>query len=463
MRVLVADDDVVHRTMAVDCLSADGMEVEAVGSAERALEAVRAGKHFDAIVTDYKMTGISGVDLIRELGPPPGAPPIVLVTGMGDERIVAQAFKAGAYDYAAKDLPHLGYLQFLPMMVRDVVRRAELLHENLRLREQVRQLSGASPIVAVSTALQNVLERASRVAVFDSTVLITGESGTGKELLARAIHDQSPRRNGPFVAASCGALPETLLESELFGHEDGAFTGTRGRKIGRFERAQGGTIFLDEISEISPKAQVDLLRVLQELRFERIGSSDTIDLNVRVLAATNKDLAECVGRNTFRSDLYHRLNVIPIHIPPLRDRPDDIAPLAYHFLRRFAQRTGKAVEEISTDALEALTRFRWPGNVRELENAIEHSVVLARHRAIHIRDLPVSVRNHTPHSIAPTDRLMDLERDAISRVLAETGWNLLQASKRLGVSRTTLYSKIRKHRLAQPGGRDADAGGRGRR
>jgi DNA-binding NtrC family response regulator len=451
MQVLVADDDVVHRTMAVDCLSADGMEVVAVASAEQAIAAVRAGKHFDAIVTDYKMTGMTGVELIRELGAPPGAPPVVLVTGMGDERIVAEAFKAGAQDYAAKDLPHLGYLQFLPTMVREVVRRNELLHENVRLREQLRQLSGSGPIVAVSSALQHVLERASQVAAFDSTVLITGESGTGKELLARAIHDQSPRRNGPFVAASCGALPETLLESELFGHEDGAFTGARGRKIGRFERAQGGTIFLDEISEISPKAQVDLLRVLQEFRFERIGSEETIDLNVRVLAATNKDLADCVRRNTFRSDLYHRLNVIPIHIPPLRERPDDIAPLAYHFLRRFAQRTGKPVQEISTEALDALTRFRWPGNVRELENAIEHSVVLARHRAIHVRDLPITVRDHTPDSVAPTDKLLAIERDTIARVLAETGWNLVQAARRLGVSRTTLYSKIRKHKLTQPG------------
>jgi two-component system response regulator HydG len=254
------------------------------------------------------------------------------------------------------------------------------------------------------------------------------------------------------VAASCGAFPETLLESELFGHEDGAFTGARGRKIGRFERAQGGTILLDEISEISPKAQVDLLRVLQEHRFERVGAEDSIELNVRVLAATNKDLADCVKRGTFRQDLYHRLNVIPIHIPPLRERSDDIAPLAYHFLRRFAQRTGKAVEEISSEALDALTRFRWPGNVRELENAIEHSVVLARHRSIHLRDLPVTLRNHAPGIGAPTDNLMALERDTIARVLGETDWNLVRAAKRLGVSRTTLYSKIRKHKLKEDKG-----------
>jgi DNA-binding NtrC family response regulator len=452
-RVLVADDDAVHRTMAVDCLTSDGLEVEAVPSAEAALAAIRAGKQFDAIVTDFKMTGMTGVELIRELGPPPGAPPVVLVTGMGDERIVAEAFKAGAQDYAAKDLPHLGYLQFLPAMVREVVRRSELLQENLRLREQVRQLSGFGPIVAVSSSMKNLLDLVGKVAAFDSTVLITGESGTGKELLARAIHDQSPRRSKPFVAASCGAFPETLLESELFGHEDGAFTGARGRKIGRFERAQRGTIFLDEISEISPKAQVDLLRVLQEHTIERVGGDDLIALDVRVVAATNKDLAECVRRGAFRQDLFHRLNVIPMHIPPLRDRPDDIAPLAYHFLRRFAERTGRAVEEFSTDALDALTRFRWPGNVRQLENAVEYAVVLARHKAIHAADLPADLRNHAPDSATRTDNLSALERETIARVLGETEWNLVHAAKRLGISRTTLYSKVRKHKL-QEGSRE---------
>jgi two-component system response regulator HydG len=366
---------------------------------------------------------------------------------MGDERIAAEAIKAGAQDYLPKDLPRLGYLEVLPARLRQVVHQNELLLENQRLKEQVKQLSGVGPIVAASSAMKQVLELASQVAAFDSTVLITGESGTGKELVARAIHDQSPRRNGPFIAASCGAFPETLLESELFGHEDGAFTGSRGRKIGRFERAQRGTIFLDEISEISPKAQVDLLRVLQEHKFERIGGEQTIELDVRVLAATNKDLEECVRRGTFRQDLFHRLNVIPIHIPPLRERPDDIAPLAYHFLKRFAERTGKQVEEFSTAALDALTQFGWPGNVRQLENAVERAVVLARLKAIDVRDLPDSIANHTGGGATPIDNLAALERATITRVLAETGWNLVQAAKRLRVSRTTLYSKIRKHKL----------------
>jgi two-component system response regulator HydG len=303
--------------------------------------------------------------------------------------------------------------------------------------------------------MKQLLDTSARVAAFESTVLITGESGTGKELLARAIHDQSPRRDGPFIAASCGAFPDTLLESELFGHEDGAFTGARGRKIGRFERAQGGTIFLDEISEISPKAQVDLLRVLQEHQLERIGGEETIDLNVRVLAATNQDLGDCVRRNKFRQDLYHRLNVFPMHILPLRDRIEDIAPLAYHFLRRFAQRTNKAVDEISNDALDALTRYRWPGNVRELENAIEHSVVLARHKVVQAGDLPPAVRNHAPGAATPTDNLLALEKSTMARVLAESSWNLVKAAKRLGISRTTLYSKIRKHKL-QSGATEQD-------
>jgi two-component system response regulator HydG len=341
----------------------------------------------------------------------------------------------------------LGYLEVLPATVRRVVEENELLLENLRLQEQVRQLSGTGPIVAVSAAMKKVLELASQVAAFDSTVLITGESGTGKEVVARAIHSQSPRAKGPFVAASCGAFSETLLESELFGHEDGAFTGARGRKIGRFERAQRGTIFLDEISEISPKAQVDLLRVLQEHTLERIGGQETIDLDVRVIAATNKDLEDCMKRGTFRSDLYHRLKVIPIHIAPLRERPDDIAPLAYHFLRRFAERCSKPVEEFSTPALAALTHYRWPGNVRELENVIERAVVLARMKAIDVSDLPDAISSQPTAAGPPTENLNALERATIQRVLDAVDWNLYQAAKRLGISRTTLYSKIRKHRL----------------
>jgi two-component system response regulator HydG len=237
-----------------------------------------------------------------------------------------------------------------------------------------------------------------------------------------------------------------LLESELFGHEDGAFTGARGRRIGRFERAQGGTIFLDEISEIAPKAQVDLLRVLQEHTLERLGGQETISLDVRVVAATNKDLEECVQRRTFREDLYYRLNVIPIRIPPLRDRPDDIAPLAYHFLKRFAERMGKRVEAFSTAAIDALTRFPWPGNVRQLENVVERAVVLARLKTIDVGDLPNDIVNLSAVR-AQVDNLETLERETIARVLGETGHNMVQAARRLGISRTTLYSKIRKHGL----------------
>jgi two-component system response regulator HydG len=344
----------------------------------------------------------------------------------------------------------------LPTKVREVVRQHQLLLENLRLREQVRQLSGPSNIVAASDAMKRILELVGEVAAAESTILITGESGTGKELVARAIHAQSPRCHGPFIAASCGAFPETLLESELFGHEDGAFTGARGRKIGRFERAQGGTIFLDEISEISAKAQVDLLRVLQEHKFERIGGETGIDLDVRVLAATNKDLPDCVRRGTFRKDLFYRLNVIDIRVAPLRDRRDDIAPLAYHFLKRFAERMRKPVEDFSPDALEALTRYHWPGNVRELENAIERAVVLARLKTVDAHDLPESIVQAPPAHMPASDNLAANELAVIARVLDEVGWKLTRAAKRLGISRTTLNSKIRKHRLKHPSSDDHD-------
>ncbi len=250
MRVLVVDDDVVHRTMAVDCLVSDGIAADGAASAEEAVETLRTGTSFDAIVTDYRMQGMTGIDLVRTIGRPPSAPPVVLVTGMGDERIAAEAIKAGAQEYVAKDLPRLGYLLVLPTIVREVARRNELLLENLRLREQVRELSGFGHIVMASSGMRRVLELVGEVARADSTVLITGESGTGKELVARAIHEHSQRRGGPFVATSCAAFPETLLESELFGHEEGAFTGSRGRKKGRVENADQGTRYHYQVTEI---------------------------------------------------------------------------------------------------------------------------------------------------------------------------------------------------------------------
>ncbi len=282
---------------------------------------------------------------------------------------------------------------------------------------------------------------------------ISGESGTGEELVARAIHEWSPRRDGPFVAASCGAFPEGLIESELFGHEPGAFTGARARHIGRFEKANGGTLLLDEVSEIPPKAQLDLLRVLQEQKFERVGGEETIEVNVRVLAATNRDLEQCVREGKFREDLYYRLVVIQIHIPPLRERRDDIGPLAYHFLRRFAERSGKPIEGFTPEALDALTRFDWPGNVRQLENVLERAVVLAQHKLVDLGDLPDAIRKPAATALPQIDNLNELERATIQRVLNETGWNMRQAARRLGISRTTLYSKLRRHALELPEGR----------
>ena len=447
MQVLVVDDDMVHRKMAVDCLVHDGIQADAVRSAEEAFALINNGTQYDALISDYRMSGMSGIDLVRKLGRPPNAPPTILVTGMGDEQIAAEAIKAGAADYLAKDLPRLGYLVVLSTKVREAVRHNKVLLENHRLQQRVRELSGCDSIVAGSSEMKLILELVREVAIVDSTVLITGESGTGKELIARSIHESSPRRNGPFVDASCGAFSESLLESELFGHEAGAFTGARDRRIGRFEKAHGGTIFLDEISEISPKAQVDLLRVLQEHKFERVGGHDTVEVNVRVLAATNKDLENCITEHRFREDLYYRLNVIPVVIPPLRDRSDDIAPLAYHFLKRFSDRFGKQVEAFSPAALHALQNYGWPGNVRQLENAIERAVVLARLKTIDLRDLTDSIVHRDRGTMTATENLAALEKSTIVRVLGETSWNLNQAAKRLGISRTTLYSKIRKHNL----------------
>lgn len=447
LRVLVVDDDPLHREVEARALMSDGLDVLTAGSAEEAL-AILGQEPVDAVVTDYRLPGMTGLELIRHLGPPPAGPPAVLVTAMGDQRVAAEAIKCGAQEYVVKDVPTMGYLDVLPTLIKEAVRRAYLLKENERLRAQVEQSTPATGLlVGRSRALREVLSLIDHVAAVDSTVLITGESGTGKELVARAIHQSSPRRDRPFVVANCGALPEGLLESELFGHEPGAFTGARTRRTGRFELAHTGTLFLDEIGDIPPKAQVDLLRVLQTREFERVGGSETVQVDVRIIAATNRDLQAMVREGTFREDLYYRLNVIPIHLPPLRERPEDIVPLAYHFLGRFCERFGKRIEGFTPRAIEVLTSYRWPGNVRELENLIERTVVLCRNELIDIHDLPSHLWRSSRDGEVPTvDNLETLERLTIARVVQQSS-NLKEAARRLGISRTTLYAKMRKYGL----------------
>jgi len=346
---------------------------------------------------------------------------------------------------------HPEKIQFLTLILNQnagALGRALLHEEEMEaLQGRVETAAGFGEIIGKDPKMQKVYKLIEDVAPTDATVLIQGESGTGKELVARAVHRLSPRRDQPFVVINCSAYPATLLESELFGHEKGAFTGATRQKPGRFEQANGGTIFLDEIGEIPPTAQIKLLRVLQTRRFERLGGEKTLNIDVRILAATNKDLKQEVGKGNFREDLYYRLNVIPITLPPLRERQNDIPLLSHHFLRHFAAQKGKDLAEMSSGAMRLLLDYSWPGNVRELENSIEHAVVLAKGRQLEPWDLPLAVQRHSP---IPPRTMAERELQALLEILEECGWNKKLAARRLGVSRSTIYAILKRHKITGP-------------
>ncbi|MGH7993398.1 MAG: sigma-54 dependent transcriptional regulator, partial [Limisphaerales bacterium] len=379
-------------------------------------------------------------------------PPIcILMTAYGSEELAVEAMKRGADDYIAK-----GRLQIdeLEMRIARALRRQNLETENVTLRRQLDTRFGLENIVGKSPAMEEIFEIVRQVAPSRATVLLTGESGTGKELVARAIHQLSPRAKQPLVIVHGAALAPTLLESELFGHEKGAFTGAYERRIGRFEQAQGGTLFLDEIGEIDAAIQVKLLRFLSERTFERVGSNKTLTADVRLITATNKNLEELVKGGTFREDLFFRLRVVEIHLPPLRERAGDIPLLAQRFLREFAQENGKAVNEFTADALEWLTNYAWPGNVRELRAAVEHAVVLCRGEKISARDLPPSVRGssggragETPLFARNDLTVKEAEKQLIIHALKETNGNRTLAAKKVGMSRRTFHRKLHTYHL----------------
>jgi DNA-binding NtrC family response regulator len=352
--------------------------------------------------------------------------------------------KAGAYDYIVKPFDP----DELSLLVRRAAEHRSLRAENLRLRHHLDAATAPPPLVGPSLAMRRVLDLVATVAGTDTSVLILGESGTGKELVARAIHAASPRRYNPLVTVNCGALPEGILESELFGHEAGAFTGARARHKGKFEAAAGGTIFLDEVGEVSPKVQVELLRVLEEKAVVRLGGSASVSVDFRVIAATNQDLAALVKGGKFREDLYWRLNVFAVEIPPLRARPEDILPLAEHFLGRFSQAMSRKGVTFSAAARDALAGYAWPGNVRELQNAVERAVVVAKGPVVEASDLPLHVTS-TP--VRPArGSLAEVERAHILAILDSSGWNITRTARVLEVDRVTLYNKIRKYGLQRP-------------
>jgi two-component system, NtrC family, response regulator HydG len=449
--ILIVDDEPSVRGSLSSWFKKDGYRVAAAENATAALKLLR-DQPFDVVLLDIKMPGMDGMDLQEQLHRIDAGMAVIMITAFASVETAVRALKQGAFDYVTKpvDPDELSHLVLRAMEQR------RLRAENSRLRETVEGLVGAEAIVGESPAIQKVLELVRHVAGTDATVLIRGESGTGKELVARAIHASSGRRYFPIVPVNCGALPEELLESELFGHERGAFTGAQYRRKGKLEMADGGTLFLDEVGAISLKMQVDLLRALDGRELTRVGGTHPLKVDFRVICATNEDLEKAVAAGRFREDFYYRINVFTIDVPPLRSRPTDIPLLAEHFVRRFAQQMDKRISGIGPDAMKALMAHDWPGNVRELANAIERAMVVGRPPEIRPEDLPL--RDARRAGPAPRgDSLADVERRHVAGILERTGWNITRAAEVLGIDRVTVYNKIRRYGLQRerPGGREA--------
>jgi two-component system, NtrC family, response regulator HydG len=458
-RLLVVDDSDAMRDGMVLTLTRLGYEVRGVKGGAEAVAAY-ARRRADVVVTDLRMLPVDGLELVRRLRELDPEATVLVVTAHGSVAAAVEAMRAGAIDFVEKPFSP----ELLAARVEKAVgiagerRRARDAHARAAAFDEDRaRQAGPLGLVGASEAMARVREQVKKVAATDATVLVLGESGTGKELVARALHEQGRRRDGPFVPVSCAALPETLLEAELFGHEKGAFTGAGRRKIGRFELADGGTLFLDEVGELPPAVQVKLLRVLQDQRFERVGGEETIEVDVRLVSATNRDLQARAAAGSFREDLYYRLAIVPLSIPPLRARPGDVALLAHHFLEKHAGRIGRRLVGFEPAALERLTRHAWPGNVRELENAVQQAMVFADGELVRIEDLPASLREAPAALPIPTgDRplpeiLDDLERRLVADAFARAHGVKAEAARLLGVKPSALYYKLEKYGLGTPG------------
>ncbi len=451
--ILVVDDE-QQILKAVDrFLSEKGYDVVTSDHFEGAMAAL-AKQPFDIALVDLKLGDQSGIDLITRIKKEQPEIVCMIFTGYGTIDSAIQAVKAGAYHYITKPFR----LEDLENLVKQALENHRVKQENQILKREVSSKFGIKNLVGLSDAMKSVYNLIEKVADTDSTILILGESGTGKELVAKAIHYGSRRANRPLVSVNCGAIPEELLESELFGHVKGAFTGAVATRPGRFEMADGGTIFLDEIGDMSPRLQVKVLRVLQERKFEPVGSSKTMEVDVRIITATNKNLEKAVKENHFREDLYYRLHVIPVRLPPLRERMEDVALLMYYFLKKYAQENGRVVPVISSEAMFALSNYNWPGNVRELENMMERLVILKQEGTITLQDLPEKIRvGHEddvvtnvqiPESgLSFKDVVDDFENQLILKALEKTGWNKNKAAQLLQLNRTTLVEKIKKRQL----------------
>ncbi len=451
-RILIVDDEKVQREILEGFLVKQGYQARAEEDGLKALERFRSGD-IELVLTDYRMPGMDGIQLLREVKRLNPEAVVVIMTAYGTVGTAVAAMKEGAYDYLTKPID----LDELLLLIQRVEREVSLGQENRELKEQLKEKFKVDFIVSASPRMEEALNLIGRVSQSPATVLILGESGTGKELIARAVHYSGPRADKPFVKVNCAALPENLLESELFGHEKGAFTGAVARRIGRFEQADQGSIFLDEIGDLSPALQMKLLRVLQEKAFERLGSNQTIKSDVRVIAATNRNLEEAIQRGTFREDLYYRLNVVTISLPPLRDRKEDIPLLVEHFLKKYNRENNKDVNSLSKEVRDLLMRHDYPGNVRELENIVERAVVLCRGDTLSTQDLPLNLRDSKAEALLERAResrslpeaLEEIERQLIARALEKSGGVQTKAAEDLGISERVLRYKMKKYVIAE--------------
>ncbi|MCM2284678.1 MAG: sigma-54 dependent transcriptional regulator [Desulfobacula sp.] len=440
-RILIVDDELVIRESLAGWLKRDGYEVGTVAGGEEALDLLKQ-KGFDILLLDIQLDGMSGMEVLSRVKEEYPDIDVVMITAFGSVQSAVQAMKSHAFDYLLKpfDPDELG------VMIKKLVQHRAQKQENIFLKEEYETRTRFESMIGQSRAMQDIFKLIEDIREVPSSVLITGETGTGKGLAAKAIHSNSRFRNGPFVSVNCGAIPKHIMESELFGHRKGAFTDAKETRKGRLEMASGGTLFLDEIGEISMRMQIDLLQVLEDRIFYKVGGTQPITADFRVIAATNANLEQAIKDRTFREDLFYRLNVISFAMPPLRERKEDIPLLADHFLKKFTQEVNRGVERISRDAMDELMLYEWPGNVRELSNAIERAVVVCRTRTITPLDLPIGASREEELKTRYVS-LDDVEKDHIFTILNQTGWNISKSSAILGIDRSTLYNKIQRYKL----------------
>ena len=442
-KILIVDDELIMRESLSGWLKRDGHVVVTAASGEDAMRMLKNSR-FDILLVDIKMEGMSGLDVLRLVKESDPDVAVVMITAYGSISTAVEAMKKGAYDYLLKPFDP----DALGVLIDKITEHQAQARENIFLREQYQERTRFESMIGQSIAMQKIFDMIEDVGPMESTVLISGETGTGKGLAAKAIHTKSSRSGGPFVAVNCGAIPGHIMESELFGHQKGAFTDAKETKKGRLEMAHGGTLFLDEIGEISMRMQIDLLHVLEDRVFYRVGGTQPHEAYFRVIAATNRNVEDAVKQGVLREDLYYRLNVVSFRMPALRERKEDIPLLAEHFLHRFSQETNKPVKMITREAIDDMMLYEWPGNVRELENAVERAVVVGKGPSIMPQDLPIFCHENVQHSRHRS--LSEVEKAHIFDILRECGWNISKSAQILSIDRSTLYSKIKRYNLEKP-------------